>query len=993
VPVALKFIRLGEDAGRLERRALEFMKGIRNPHLVGISGAWLREDLLILAMELGDGTLSDKLKEAKSKGLEGIPIDELREFMRDAAVGLDYLNSLGIQHRDVKPQNLLVVGGGVKVADFGLAKILEHTFSSNSGSMTPAYAAPEFFGGQISSQSDQYSLAVTYCHLRGGRLPFVGNPAQVMMGHLMEQPDLTMLPDAEWSVVGRAMAKKPAERFANCREFVAALNGVLAGQVVNVRSAPAAPRESEVPPSQRRSTRPGNASGRAGASVRKPSVKTSVAKTASRRKPPFVRIAAALIFCLVLCTTLYVWSLKQSNPGQSSSLAGPTDWPMSDPEEVLQLVKEMAHRHVNNEKPMNSELALSTYGNKGLSSSNIVETYEKAYEAAKREATRVAGAEAGKTRPEKMIPQPTPDNLEIDLGGTKMAFIRIKAGSFTMGSPNSDEDALDDEKPWHRVLLTHDFYLGKCAVTRDEFARFVDDAHYKTEAEKDGVGGWGYNAKENSVEGPKPSYNWRNTGFEQIGNHPVVNVTWNDAKAFCDWLGRKNDKPCQLPSEAQWEYACRAGRETRYFTGDEPQSLEGFANVADMSLQNKGIKGFKDWRYFSFEDRYAFSSPVGSFKPNPWGLYDMTGNVWQWCADWYGDKEYSGGEKTDPTGPRAGTARVRRGGSWYYDTPRSRAALRNCVAPRYRDCDAGFRVLVGIDHPQASDQVTLDLGGGLKMHFVRIKAGSFMMGSPDSNEDSVISENEKPQHRVTLTRDFYLGRYFVTRKEFACFANDQDYKTGAEKDGVGGWGYNARENSFEIKPTYNWRDPGFEQDGLHPVVNVTWNDAKSFCDWLSKKSNRRCELPSEAQWEYACRAGTETRLFTGNGAGSLEGFANVADLSIRNKGIKGMEKWTYFPFDDHYPFTSPVGTFKPNPWGLCDMIGNVWQWCGDWYGEKYYAEDVRTDPVGPGSGTSRAVRGGSWYIPPGLCGAALRHGYEPGYSSNDVGFRVLVHSD
>jgi serine/threonine protein kinase len=141
VPAALKFIRTGEDTGRLEQRSFEFMKAVRNPHLVSVSGAWLQEGVMIIAMELGDGALPDRLKEARANGADGIPVYELREFMNDAAKGIDYLNSLGIQHRDVKPQNLLVVGGGVKVADFGLAKLLENTLSSNSGSMTPAYAA------------------------------------------------------------------------------------------------------------------------------------------------------------------------------------------------------------------------------------------------------------------------------------------------------------------------------------------------------------------------------------------------------------------------------------------------------------------------------------------------------------------------------------------------------------------------------------------------------------------------------------------------------------------------------------------------------------------------------------------------------------------------------------------------------------------------------------------------------------------------------------
>src|SRR5205085_11230358 len=132
-------------------------------------------------------------------------------------------HSLGVQHRDVKPHNLLLVGGGVKVADFGLAKLLQHTFTSNTGSLTPAYAAPECFNGQTSATSDQYSLAVTYCQLRGGRLPFEGSTSEVMMGHVARVPNLAMLPEAERPVVARALAKEPGERYGSCQDFVRTL--------------------------------------------------------------------------------------------------------------------------------------------------------------------------------------------------------------------------------------------------------------------------------------------------------------------------------------------------------------------------------------------------------------------------------------------------------------------------------------------------------------------------------------------------------------------------------------------------------------------------------------------------------------------------------------------------------------------------------------------------------------------------------------------------
>ena len=225
---------LAESIGPLELRALQIIKDIRHPHLLATFGAWQVGRYLIIAMELAERTLLDRFRETAGQGFPGIPVPEIHEHFLDAARGLDlYLNEpdtprggtepVGIQHRDVKPQNLLLVGGSVKVADFGLARILEHTQTSHTGSMTPAYAAPEFFKKQTFSQSDQYSLAVTYCHLRGGRLPFAGGMAEIMAGHLLEPPDLTMLPEGEREAAARALAKEPRDRWGSCRAFVEAL--------------------------------------------------------------------------------------------------------------------------------------------------------------------------------------------------------------------------------------------------------------------------------------------------------------------------------------------------------------------------------------------------------------------------------------------------------------------------------------------------------------------------------------------------------------------------------------------------------------------------------------------------------------------------------------------------------------------------------------------------------------------------------------------------
>jgi serine/threonine protein kinase len=233
VAVAMKFIRLDGKGSTPELRSLEMMKEVRHGNLLSLFGVWEREPFLVLALELADRSLLERLQEAQAQGQPGIPAPELLEYMRDAARALDFLNEprhtregksgLSIQHRDVKPHNLLLVGDTVKLADFGLARLLERQVTGHTGAMTPAYAAPEFFKGQTSSQSDQYSLAVTYCQLRGGRLPFAGSPEQMMMGHAQEAPDLGMVPEPERPAVARALSKDPAARWPSCRAFVQAL--------------------------------------------------------------------------------------------------------------------------------------------------------------------------------------------------------------------------------------------------------------------------------------------------------------------------------------------------------------------------------------------------------------------------------------------------------------------------------------------------------------------------------------------------------------------------------------------------------------------------------------------------------------------------------------------------------------------------------------------------------------------------------------------------
>jgi serine/threonine protein kinase len=232
IPVALKFVPWTGSLGEKERRALNLLRDLRHPHLLATTAYWHQGDSLVLALELADGTLNDRLNEATAAGLPGIPADELLRFMIGAAKGLDYLNhppaeggtGPGVQHRDIKPHNLLRVGGEVKVADFGLARKVTGEATSHTGSATWSFAPPEFFAGKTSRHSDQYSLAMTYCLLRGGRLPYAGGNRLAMIA-ARAAPDLSMLPEEERPAVTRALAIKPGDRWPSCGAFIEDLGG------------------------------------------------------------------------------------------------------------------------------------------------------------------------------------------------------------------------------------------------------------------------------------------------------------------------------------------------------------------------------------------------------------------------------------------------------------------------------------------------------------------------------------------------------------------------------------------------------------------------------------------------------------------------------------------------------------------------------------------------------------------------------------------------
>ena len=288
------------------------------------------------------------------------------------------------------------------------------------------------------------------------------------------------------------------------------------------------------------------------------------------------------------------------------------------------------------------------------------------------------------------------------------------------------------------------------------------------------------------------------------------------------------------------------------------------------------------------------------------------------------------------------------------------------------------------------------LTNSLGMTLVRIEPGSFLMGSTKEQIDQLLRlvpdskrewfDDEQPQHPVKITRPFFLGIHEVTAGQFRRFVEESGHQTEAEKDGQGSYVWNVTKQTWELDPGKNWRNPGFSQTDDHPVVCVSHNDAMAFCQWLSRKEGRTYRLPTEAEWEFACRAGTMTLYPNGDDPEGLVVIANVADATLKRK----FPNFSCIEGDDRFLYTAPVGSFAPNPWGLYDMIGNVWEWCADWYDGRYYPWSSPADPPGAPKAAGRVFRGGGWRSDAGRCRPADRNRLVPGNRRGDLGFRVAA---
>jgi len=478
-----------------------------------------------------------------------------------------------------------------------------------------------------------------------------------------------------------------------------------------------------------------------------------------------------------------------------------------------------------------------------------------------------------------------------------MEWKNIPAGEFVMGSPEGPVS----ERPQHNVYLDA-YQIGKYEITNAQFARFIEESGY-------------------ALQG-----NWRNFGDntpadypDNYPNYPVMNISWNDAKAFCDWASAHwvGWEGCHLPTEAQWEKAAR-GTDGNIYPWGNDWDAEKCNNFDCTQFSAGSMLNINSGRG---------TLPVGSFPAgaSTYGVMDMAGNVWEFCADWYDGFYYTVSPYRNPQGPENGTYKTLRGESWWSEDWMDNAFWFRSASRGQNQLTLdefypvnGFRCARPMpSYPPAIEWVT-------------IPAGEFTMGSPDEEGYA----DERPQHIVNLD-EYQIEKYEVTNAQFARFIEESGYAP------EGDWRH------FNGSPAdYPDNYPNY------PVIRVSWNDIKAFCDYASVHwaGWEGCRLPTEAEWEKAAR-GTDTRTFP---------WGNDWDASKCNNwfGAQPAEMLNI----SNGRGVLPVGYFLAgaSQYGVLDMAGNVGEFVSDWYDADYYSVAPYSNPTGPDTGFQTIIRGGSW---------------------------------
>jgi len=532
-------------------------------------------------------------------------------------------------------------------------------------------------------------------------------------------------------------------------------------------------------------------------------------------------------------------------------------------------------------------------------------------------------------------------------------YVLIPAGEFKMGDNFGEGNS--DEIPVHTVFLD-EYYIGKYNVTNGEYKRFIDDEGYTKEIYWS-EGGFG-------EHGNTPEF-WKNKNFKGGGipgkeNYPVVGVSWFEAMAYCKWLSQKTGFVYSLPTEAEWEKAARGTVQNRYAWGNNIEKR--YANYDHGVERSK-----KELRPVGYYDGSIRNSLMTKNNASPYGVYDMNGNISEWCYDWYGLEYYNSSPKKNPRGPGSGKSRVLRSAGYVDSAFYQRSAGRHKTGAHFKSYKTGFRCV-----RKKASLPRVNEGYG---EYLLVREGAFQIGDNFNEGDA----DEVPVHRVYL-QNYYIGKYKVSNDEYKKFINDEGYKKSKYWKAGGAGKYGTEPRYWYSK---KFRGGGIKGNGNFPVVGVNWFEAMAYCAWLSEKSGAIYRLPTEAEWEKAAR-GTDQRRF----AWGMKIDGSYANFEFSGDPYEsGITPLGFYDGKIHKGFPTKKNI---SPYGALGMIGNVWEWCYDWYqGSNYYKNSPYCSPKGPETGKSRVLRAGGWVDSAYYQRAANRNSSFPENRNPIQGFRCI----
>lgn len=892
--VAIKTPRIdADDKELLERfkKEAQIAANINHPHICPIFDVGIQSDIPFITMAYIEGqTLEKYLASGKTLNFR-----QTVTLIRKISLAIQEAHRKGIIHRDLKPANIMINKAGEPVVmDFGLAKktarVGQNVLSEEDVSGTPAYMAPEQFNQNSFIREelcDQYSIGIVLYQLICGKVPFEAESlVDLILKIKNENPKRPsfvnpVVDDKIENICLKAINKNPDLRYLNLKEFIIDLNDYLKGDP----SAQVARPSSELSRQTAGEIRVSRMLGGRSMEI------ASRILADARDQVPVLPIKK---------------KRKKKKDFQLRSLLSLVSLVFLS---FLALIVFYKNRSYIGFGSKSNSFSIGSNKNNGVSGVDLIKI-NREFDSSLFLVSPFTEAKAKAVQ--KDIAKKLQKEVEekTDLGkGISLEMVLIPAGKFMMGSPESEKGHKNEEK-LHEVILTKPFYMGKYEVTQEQWE---------------------------AVMGGNPSK-------IKGGKFPVTNVSWEDCQEFVKKLNLKTNEGYRLPTEAEWEYACRAGTSTAYFFGDNITKAD--ANV--------------DWG--------TTIKVVGGYKPNAFGLYDMHGNAWEWCEDWKVD--YPAKAVADPKGPATGKSRLLRGGSFYDGASWARSSFRGEYAPNDSFFNDGFRLArtVGsktdgtltvpkpdltvvkpaiddlLESPfteakakevqndiakklQKAVEEKINLDAGVNLRMVLIPAGKFMMGSPDSEPGH---QPDETLHEVTITKPFYIGKYEVTQEQWQFLMGD---------------------------------NPSQNKGAKLPVSNISVDDCHEFIKRLNTKTNGKYRLPTEAEWEFACKAGTTTVYSFGDSI--TEGDANYGNAKIGK--------------------TIAIGSYKPNAFGLYDMHGNVWEWCEDWF--KELPQGPIIDPKGPDKSQGRVLRGGSFWFESNVR-SSTRANFPSTSRNFDFGFRL-----